>query len=277
MGTLHRLLWAMVVLSLLPIGEQSLKAQSRSSSRRAVKKAPKASVKPARTARARPKTRLRSSASACSACTQAKAAPRRRKNTRANTTTAPCYSGGYVDPTVARQLNSALYEMRRAGLRPTITSAWRSSAYQADLHRCSRNGKCRHRRGLYYAARPGSSAHEAGFAVDIGGIAGGSRRNRYVTARGRRIIQIMKKHGFGWPYGLSDPVHFEANPTRYGYRSLKHAIKFNQNLCRAKLQYAQKSTVNRRGGNTRRSVPATSPARRVSVPVRKNQIDKRRA
>jgi LAS superfamily LD-carboxypeptidase LdcB len=146
-----------------------------------------------------------------------------------------CNPRGYVDPAIAKSLNAALREMRRAGIRPRITSTWRSSAHQRSLHRCSLNRRCRHLRGLYGAAQPGQSAHEAGFAVDIAGVAAGPRGAKRLTPQGRRIVQIMQKHGFQWRYGLSDPVHFEANPRRYGYRSLKEAIARNQARCQLRL------------------------------------------
>jgi LAS superfamily LD-carboxypeptidase LdcB len=142
-----------------------------------------------------------------------------------------CNPRGYVDPAIAKNLNAALREMRRAGIKPRITSTWRSSAQQQSLHRCSLNRRCRHQRGLYGAARPGQSAHEAGFAVDMAGIAAGPRGAKRLTPQGRHIIRIMQKHGFQWRYGLLDPVHFEANPRRYGYRNLKEAIARNQARC----------------------------------------------
>jgi len=45
----------------------------------------------------------------------------------------------------------------------------------------------------------------------------------------------MKKNGFNWRYGLSDPVHFEADPRKHGYRSVKHAIKRTQTTCQVRL------------------------------------------
>jgi hypothetical protein len=50
----------------------------------------------------------------------------------------------------------------------------------------------------------------------------------------------MRKNGFAWRYGLSDPVHFEADPRRHGYRNTKQAIKVNQNRCSVKVVKASK-------------------------------------
>jgi hypothetical protein len=67
--------------------------------------------------------------------------------------------------------------------------------------------------------------HEAGLAVDIGGVSRGRRR---ITPRGRKIVRIMRKHGFNWRYGMRDPVHFELSPRTAGYRTEKAAIKAGQ-------------------------------------------------
>jgi hypothetical protein len=148
----------------------------------------------------------------------------------------PCHSNDYLDPKIRRHYQAALVDMKRARLKPKATSYWRSSAEQARLHRCSLSRRCRlNHPGLYRALPPGQSVHEAGFAVDIAGVATGPRGGKRLTPRGRRIVAIMNKHGFKWPYGLNDPVHFEANPRSYGYRNVKQAIKRNQTVCEVKL------------------------------------------
>jgi hypothetical protein len=126
--------------------------------------------------------------------------------------------------------------MKRARITPKVTSYWRSSAEQARLHQCSLSRRCRlNYPGLYRAMPPGKSVHEAGFAVDIAGVAAGPRGDKRLTPKGRRIVAIMKRNGFNWRYGLKDPVHFEANPQSYGYKSVKQAIKRNQTVCEVKL------------------------------------------
>lgn len=144
----------------------------------------------------------------------------------------PCHPANYVDPTIQKNLHSAVKDMNRTGIRPKITSAWRSSSKQAFLYKCSRNNKCRVRNpGIYYAKAPGSSLHEAGFAVDIADVAAGRRGSKRVTPKGRKIIRIMERHGFNWRYGLSDPPHFEANPKKHGYRTVAQAIRKTQTTC----------------------------------------------
>ncbi len=153
-----------------------------------------------------------------------------------------CYPPKYVDPAISKNLNKAVSDLKRAGIKPEITSTWRSSAHQARLHKCSRNKKCRRQHpGLYYALPPGESLHEAGFAVDIAGVASGPRGSKRLTPRGRRIVQTMKKNGFKWRYGLADPAHFEADPKKHGFRSTKQAIKRSQNKCQLKLAAAPQS------------------------------------
>ena len=169
--------------------------------------------------------------------------------------TAPCHSKKYVDPKVAKKFKTAVRDMNRVGINPTVTSAWRSSDKQAALYRCSQSKRCRKANpGLYRALPPGQSLHEAGFAVDISGVAAGPRGAKRLTPRGRRIVGIMRKNGFQWRYGLKDPAHFEANPRRYGYRSAKQAISLSQNICDAKI-VAKKSretaAATRRQGTVR--------------------------
>ncbi|HSQ21113.1 MAG TPA: hypothetical protein VLR92_12185, partial [Blastocatellia bacterium] len=102
--------------------------------------------------------------------------------------------------------------------------------------------------------------HEAGFAVDMAGIARGPRGAKRITPRGRRIVAIMKKHDFNWRYGLRDPVHFEADPRKYGYRSVRQAITRTQTSCQINLA---KNKVNKKTPNrvaARRAKPRLLPA-----------------
>ncbi len=133
-----------------------------------------------------------------------------------------------LDDDARVRLNAAMSEMRKRGIRPRVNSAFRSHAEQRALYRCSRNRRCRARRGIYGAKRPGTSMHEAGLAVDIGGVATGRRHRRRLTPKGRQTVRIMRKHGFKWRYGLKDPAHFELSPQRAGYRTEKAAIKAGQ-------------------------------------------------
>src|SRR5215510_7456407 len=132
-----------------------------------------------------------------------------------------------LDNDARARLHAAVRDMRRRGIRPRINSAFRSRAEQHSIYRCARSRRCRARRGIYGAKRPGTSMHEAGLAVDIGGVAAGHRRRR-LTPKGRMMVRIMRKHGFRWRYGLKDPAHFEISPQIAGYRTEKAAIRAGQ-------------------------------------------------
>lgn len=169
---------------------------------------------------------------------------------------AGCYPPKYVDPAISKNLDKAVKDLKRAGITPKITSTWRSSAHQARLHKCSRSKKCRRQHpGLYYALPPGESLHEAGFAVDIAGVASGPRGSKRLTSRGRRIVQTMKRNGFQWRYGLADPAHFEADPKRHGFRSTRQAIKRSQNQCQVRLAAASKSLKSKPASTRGQSKP----------------------
>jgi hypothetical protein len=166
----------------------------------------------------------------------------------------PCHPAGYVDPTVRKDVNLAVRDMKRAGITPKITSAWRSSTDQEQMYKCSYNQRCRNvHPGLYRALPPGQSAHEAGFALDISGIATGPRGGKRITPKGRRIVGIMNKHGFKWKYGLRDPVHFEADPKAHGYRDLKQAIHVTQTRCEARIAAAKAASAKPRATNASRT------------------------
>lgn len=170
---------------------------------------------------------------------------------------ATCRPKGSVNPAIARNYNGAMRDFRRAGIDPKVTSTWRSSADQARLHRCSNSRRCRRAHpGLYYALPPGASLHEAGFAVDMSGVAIGPRGAKRLTPRGRRMIAIMRKHGFSWRYGLADPAHFEISPQKHGYRSTQQAIKRNQSPCRTRYiaRAGQGSPAKRKESISRRIV-----------------------
>jgi LAS superfamily LD-carboxypeptidase LdcB len=143
-----------------------------------------------------------------------------------------------LDDDARVRLNAAMRDMRKRGIRPKVNSTFRSRAEQQSLYRCAHNKRCRVRRGIYGAKPPGSSMHEAGLAVDLGGVAAGRRRR--LTSNGRQKVRIMRRHGFNWRYGLKDPAHFEISPQLAGYRTKQAAIKAGQqrwrNARRAKHQ-----------------------------------------
>ena len=130
-----------------------------------------------------------------------------------------------LDDDARIRLARAMREMRNRGIRPRVNSTFRSRAEQQSLYSCARSRRCRSRRGVYGARRPGTSMHEAGLAVDIGGVA---TRRRQLSRQGRTTVKIMRKHGFAWPYGMKDPAHFEISARRAGYRTERAAIRAGQ-------------------------------------------------
>jgi LAS superfamily LD-carboxypeptidase LdcB len=214
------------------------KAPAKSSQRKPI--ASKSLLRPSKTDKNRAtKTVAAKSKQQCLPCAATAAQTRHRGRTSTKSARAvalPCHPRDYVDPKVARRYNAALRDMKRAGIKPKITSVWRSSDSQAQLRRCSLNARCRRANpGLYRALPPGNSLHEAGFAVDMAGIAAGPRGDKRLTPQGRRIVGIMRKNGFNWRYGLADPAHFEADPRKYGYRNAKEAITKIQSTCQVRL------------------------------------------
>jgi len=179
----------------------------------------------------------------------------------------PCHPKDYIDPKVASNYKAALRDMKRAGIKPHITSVWRSSESQAELHRCSLSTRCRRANpGLYRALPAGKSIHEAGFAVDMAGIATGPRGDKRLTPQGKRIVAIMKKNGFNWRYGLADPVHFEADPRKHGYRNVQEAITRTQTTCQVRLA---KNKARKKAVNNVAAARAPGPARtRLSAEAR---------
>jgi len=128
-----------------------------------------------------------------------------------------------LHPVARARLAAALHDLDRHGIRVHMTTAYRSHAEQRGLFRCAHQHACRARRGIYAAARPGRSLHEAGLAVDLAGVAKRGRRRR-LTPQGTQIVRIMRRHGFEWRYGLRDPAHFEIAPRTAGYRTRRAAI-----------------------------------------------------
>lgn len=71
---------------------------------------------------------------------------------------------------------------------PQITSAFRSREKQQQLYDNRMNNP-------YPVAKPGSSLHESGLALDMGDW--------------QRALPIMQKYGFRQPLPKTDPIHFE--------------------------------------------------------------------
>lgn len=98
-----------------------------------------------------------------------------------------------LEPCTRSWYRAALVDLRRAGISVTTTSTRRTTAEQSRLFQAFLAGKAR-----FPAARPGTSTHELGIAVDLV-----PQTPKALPA----VILIMKRHGFKWA-GLRDRVHF---------------------------------------------------------------------
>ena len=236
-----------VVLSLLTLADASPASTSRKPT---ANKRPAASITSRTSTGARSRTPTERRTKSCAPCAAELAKNKKSQRAKKGAKAArnlPCHPRDYVNPRIARTYKAALRDMKRAGIKPRVTSVWRSSVSQAQLHRCSLSTRCRRSNpGLYRALPAGKSIHEAGFAVDIGGVASGPRGAKRLTPQGKRIVAIMKKNGFNWRYGLADPVHFEADPRKHGYRSVQEAIARTQTTCQVKLT---KSKTHKKSAN----------------------------
>lgn len=232
-----------------------------------------ASSAPATTSR---KSAQPNSSPACGSCTgvanKSNGSHALKKSTK-TASKSPCHPKDYLDPKVASNYNTAVRQMKRQGIKPKVTSVWRSTDYQAQLHKCSTSTRCRREHpGLYYALPPGNSLHEAGFAVDISGVAAGPRGKKRLTSQGHKIVSIMRKNGFNWRYQLADPAHFEADPKKHGYRNARQAIAHTQTTCTVKLAKLAKAT-----NHTPQKKAATKVSVDRSRAPAKTQLSARRA
>lgn len=93
----------------------------------------------------------------------------------------------FLQPPVADALVAA---QKQRGTTMSINSGLRTIAQQYLLYRWYETGRC----GIALAAKPGSSNHESGLAVDV------------EDDEGWRAA--MENHGFKW-FGSADPVHYD--------------------------------------------------------------------
>src|SRR4030095_15257402 len=61
-----------------------------------------------------------------------------------------------LDNDARSRLHAAVRDMRRRAIRPLIKSAFGWNAEQRPIYRCARSRRCRARRGIYGAKRPGT-------------------------------------------------------------------------------------------------------------------------
>lgn len=98
-----------------------------------------------------------------------------------------------LEPCTRSWYRAALADMARAGITVTTTSTRRTSSEQLFLFKRFVAGQSR-----FPAARPGTSTHELGIAVDL------VPKTPFALPA---VVIIMARHGFKWA-GSRDRVHF---------------------------------------------------------------------
>ena len=107
---------------------------------------------------------------------------------------------GNLDPALLAALRDAATDAARAGLRLVVDSGWRSAAYQAHLLREAVSQYGSEAEAARWVARPDTSSHVSGDAVDLGPPAGAA----WLAEHGAR-------YGLCPVYG-NEPWHFELRP-----------------------------------------------------------------
>lgn len=98
-----------------------------------------------------------------------------------------------VHPLITAVANQLPAFLRQYGIPVTVTSIYRSPQKQAELYAKYLAGKM-----PYVVAKPGTSRHERGLAIDI------SVPGQYL----KTLVSVMQALGFRWA-GMKDPVHFD--------------------------------------------------------------------
>jgi hypothetical protein len=81
-----------------------------------------------------------------------------------------------------------------AGFQVRITSGWRSRATQTKLYNDYIRGA-----STYPVAKPGTSKHEKGLALDI------------LSTNTTALVKLLTSVGLVWG-GIKDPIHFQIGP-----------------------------------------------------------------
>jgi D-alanyl-D-alanine carboxypeptidase len=106
-----------------------------------------------------------------------------------------------LDPELLSALRKAATEAAQGGVRFYVDSGWRSRRYQEELFRKAVATYGSAQQAARWVAPPGTSAHEAGQAVDLGP----SRATAWLSVHGASygLCQIY----------ANEPWHFELRPT----------------------------------------------------------------
>lgn len=106
-----------------------------------------------------------------------------------------------LNPELIRRVEAFLADAARQGIRLQVVSGFRSYAQQNALYQRAQRGQSH-----LPAAKPGTSQHEFGRAVDVGVV--GKTSTQVSWATWQKIGAIGTANGLRW-LGAKDRVHFE--------------------------------------------------------------------
>ena len=120
-----------------------------------------------------------------------------------------------LDDTISDRVEALLRRASSEGIPVTVNEAFRTRQQQQDLWDARATNP-------NLVARPGTSRHESGFAIDVD-------VRRMTPTQDSRFAELATLHGL-MPFEprKKDPPHFQADPRRNGYNSLNEAIRTNQ-------------------------------------------------
>jgi len=101
-----------------------------------------------------------------------------------------------ADERIGRYFTGIFQLARMLNPRATVTSVTRTRSEQNKLYAAYLAGRSR-----FPAAAPGTSKHERGLAMDIGGLQ---------PAELRYLGAVWKRWGGRWGGDFRDPIHFES-------------------------------------------------------------------
>lgn len=116
-----------------------------------------------------------------------------------------------LDPALLAALRSAARAAEGDGVRFHVTSGWRSEKYQQQLFEQAIAAYGSAAQAARWVARPGTSAHEAGDAVDLGPADADAWLSQHGAAYG--LCQIYANER--WHYELRPEAVVDGCPTMY--------------------------------------------------------------
>jgi hypothetical protein len=116
-----------------------------------------------------------------------------------------------LDPELLRALRGAATRAAKAEIEFSVTSGWRSREYQEQLFRQAVSKYGSKAKAARWVATPGTSAHESGDAVDLGGSDATAWLSKHGAAYG--LCQIFRNEP--WHYELRREAVDDGCPRMY--------------------------------------------------------------